>query len=58
MDGGMLEEKAGVFIAAAAFIAAQRRELWGAWLGPALPMTEREAVGGERQLWHILQVGG
>lgn len=45
-ERGMLREKDGIFIAAAVFIAAQRRgESAGAWLFAPLRMAEREGVG-------------
>lgn len=47
-ERGMLRQKDGIFIAAAVFIAAQRRgESAGAWLFALLRMAERES-GEER----------
>lgn len=57
-ERGMLREKGGIFIAAAVFIAAQRRgESWGRGLGCGFRTASqgregvREGMGGERPLW-------
>lgn len=57
-ERGMLREEDSIFIAAAVFIAAQRRgESGGCGLGCGFRTAsqgsegEREGVGGERQLW-------
>lgn len=58
LERGMLREEDGIFIAAAVFIAAQRRgESGGRGLGCGFRTAsqgregEREGMGGERQLW-------
>lgn len=57
-EQGMLREEDSIFIAAAVFIAAQRRgESGGRGLGCGFRTAsqgsegEREGMGGERQLW-------